>query len=189
MNRTKLIWLNYLVSTIVATSSTTAASRMAPSGAMRPMHPSSVLRPPMIRNSVVAPRHFNSASRDRFTRFRRFNDGDHDFDDRRHRFNEIIIVDDFGFPFFPFFYPYPYFYYPYGYYYYNQPAYGGAYGSASIVAQVQERLARAGYYHGAIDGVIGRRTRSAIRAYERAHNLRIDGVISRQLVVTMGLRY
>jgi peptidoglycan hydrolase-like protein with peptidoglycan-binding domain len=32
---------------------------------------------------------------------------------------------------------------------------------------IQRRLARAGYYHGRIDGVMGPRTRSAMRAYER----------------------
>jgi len=49
---------------------------------------------------------------DRFHRFHRFNDGDFDRDDRFRRFrrfNEIIIFDDFGFPFFPFppFSPFP----------------------------------------------------------------------------------
>ena len=60
----------------------------------------------------------NSASR-----FRRFNDGDFDRDDgfRRHRFNEIIVFDNFGFPFFPFYYPY----YPYPYGYYSYPYFAG----------------------------------------------------------------
>ena len=38
-----------------------------------------------------------------FRRFNRFNDGDFDRDDRFrrfHRFNDIIVFDDFGFPFF-----------------------------------------------------------------------------------------
>ncbi len=45
---------------------------------------------------------------DRFRRFHRFNDGDFDRDDRFrrfhhfNRFNEIVVFDDFGFPFFPF---------------------------------------------------------------------------------------
>ena len=60
--------------------------------------------------------------------------------------------------------------YPYGYYGYN---YGSGYGysdsSGSRVAQLQSRLASAGYYHGAIDGVMGPATRRAIRAYERDH--------------------
>jgi len=89
------------------------------------------------------------------------------------------------------YYPYDSYAYPYSYnygsYYYNQPGY--AYGNGSVVIQVQSRLARAGYYHGPIDGVMGRGTSFAIRAYERDHGLRMDGVISRQLMRNMGLRY
>jgi Putative peptidoglycan binding domain len=87
------------------------------------------------------------------------------FNDRFHRFNNrtFIFVDTFGFPFF---YPYPYYgYYPYGYYGYSD--YG--YGSTSTAVEVQRRLARAGYYHGRIDGIMGPQTRRAIRAYERDH--------------------
>ncbi len=57
----------------------------------------------------------------------------------------------------------------------------------AAVIQVQRRLARAEYYHGAIDGVVGSGTRRAIRSYERAHGLPIDGQIDRQLLVKMGL--
>jgi peptidoglycan hydrolase-like protein with peptidoglycan-binding domain len=35
--------------------------------------------------------------------------------------------------------------------------------------QLQRRLARAGYYHGAIDGTMGPETRRAIRAFERSY--------------------
>jgi hypothetical protein len=50
---------------------------------------------------------------------------------------------------------------------YSDPAYG--YADRSSIAQLQRRLARAGYYYGAIDGIMGRQTRRAIRAYERAY--------------------
>jgi hypothetical protein len=127
----------------------------------------------------------------RFRSFNRFNDGDFDRDDgfrRFNRFNEVIVFDNFGFPFFPFFgspffpsyYPYPY--YPYGYGY--QSGYGV---NDSLVVQVQRRLASAGYYSGPIDGVVGSGTRRAIRAYERSHGLPIDGAIHRRLLATMGL--
>jgi hypothetical protein len=93
---------------------------------------------------------------------------------------------------FGFGYPYSYGYYPYdysyGYYGYNRPGYN-SYANGSIVIQVQSRLARAGYYRGPIDGVMGPRTHYAIRAYERDHGLRVDGMISGQLVRNMGLRY
>ena len=128
---------------------------------------------------------------DRFHRFHRFNDGDFDRDDRFRRFHRFhnetfVFVDTFGFPFFfPYpFYPYPYYgYTPYGYYGYG--AYG--YGSTSAVVEVQRRLARTGYYHGRIDGIMGPQTRRAIRAYERHHNMRAYGLIDRRLVATLGL--
>jgi Putative peptidoglycan binding domain len=129
-------------------------------------------------------RHF-----DRFDRFHRFDR----FDRFHHRnFNDVIFIGDFGFPWwwgwgwgwgYPYGgYGYGYPYYGYGYggygYDYGQPGYGpyggygyGGYGNASHsrVAELQRRLARAGYYHGAIDGIMGPGTRRAIRAYERDH--------------------
>ncbi len=71
-------------------------------------------------------------------------------------------------------------------YYASRPVDGGGY-RGSIVARVQERLAHSGYYAGSVDGVMGPRTRSAIRAYERRHGLPIDGAIDRRLLATMGL--
>jgi hypothetical protein len=91
----------------------------------------------------------------------------------------------------PFWYGYPYYgYYPYGYGYYTGPrevVYRAATADRSTVVAVQQRLARAGYYRGAIDGVAGVGTRSAIRSYERAHGLQVDGLIDRRLLATMGL--
>jgi putative peptidoglycan binding protein len=114
-----------------------------------------------------------------------------DFDDR------FFLFGDFGDPFF--YYPYPYYgYYPYGSYpydygygsydSYNQPVYqSSARYTDSVIGEVQLRLARGGYYHGAIDGVSGSETRRAIRAYEHAHALPQDGRIGERLLTTMGL--
>jgi Putative peptidoglycan binding domain len=115
-----------------------------------------------------------------------------------------------GFPFFGGYYAgYPY----YGGYYSGYPYYGSYYGGYpygynnyyygsgspysynqysnrdydAVVIHVQQRLARAGYYRGPIDGVIGPRTRYAILAYERNHGLPADGVIGNRLLRTMGL--
>lgn len=115
-----------------------------------------------------------------------------------HNNNDFIFIGGFGFPYWGWGWGYPYGYgygygygYPYGYGYgynygnyygdagygygygdqgygYNDRGYG--YGAGSRVAQLQRRLARAGYYHGAIDGVMGPQTRRAIRAYERSHD-------------------
>jgi len=104
-----------------------------------------------------------------------------------HDHDRFVFVGGFGYPFWydPWYYPYDY--YPYTYY---NPAVdyeaAGVY-DASLTVQVQRRLASAGYYHGAIDGVMGPATRRAIRSYQRSHNLPVNGVISDQLVATMRL--
>jgi hypothetical protein len=112
-----------------------------------------------------------------------FNRHFHDRDDFRHFHDrDFVFIDTFGFPFwgypwgwgYPYPYPYGYYgYYPYGYGYYGDAGYGYGYGSdyrytsRSRVAEMQRRLARAGYYHGSIDGIMGPQTRRAIRAYQR----------------------
>jgi hypothetical protein len=98
-----------------------------------------------------------------------------------------------GYPFFG--YPYGYGYYPYGYGYgggyygygpgyygygaayygngyYGNRYYGSGYGynsRQSTVVRLQQQLARAGYYRGSIDGIMGPRTRYALRAYQHDH--------------------
>src|SRR5438132_10448820 len=168
MNSKKFILLSCVVPCVFAVSTATAQMRgHRASMARMPMHSApmqgSTARMPMRRAPTLS-----SASG-----FRRFNDRDFDRDDRFrrfNRFNEIIIFDNFGFPFFPFYYPYPYYPYPYGSYY----PYGGGV-NVSVVVQVQRRLASAGYYSGPIDGVMGRGTRRAIRVFERSHGLPVDG--------------
>ena len=116
---------------------------------------------------------------DRFGRFSRFNDFHHNH--RFHHFNHFnnaVFIGDFGFPWWwgwgwgPWWGGGWGWGYPYGYYGgYNYGDYGSGYGygdsSQSRVAELQRRLASAGYYHGAIDGILGPATRRAIRAYER----------------------
>jgi hypothetical protein len=100
--------------------------------------------------------------------------GTHHF--RRFHNRRFIFIDAFGFPAF---YPYPYSYY--GYYYpYSNNDYG--YGNVPLVVEVQRRLARAGYYHGPIDGILGPQTLRAIRAYERDNNMSAYGVLDRPLL-------
>jgi hypothetical protein len=108
-----------------------------------------------------------------------------------HHHNHFVFVGGFGYPFgYPWYDPY---YYPYGYYDYygyNRPDVyqGGSAYDDGLVGQVQHRLARAGYYHGSVDGVMGPETRRAIRTYERSNNLRVDGAISDRLLDTMNIR-
>jgi Putative peptidoglycan binding domain len=104
--------------------------------------------------------------------------GTHHF--RHFRNRTFIFIDAFGFPAF---YPYPYSYYPYDYHGYNDDGYH----NVQLVVEVQRRLARAGYYHGAIDGILGPETRQAISAYEHDHKAPAYGVLDRQLLRTLGL--
>src|SRR5437667_8461446 len=100
--------------------------------------------------------------------------------------DRFIFVGGFGYPYYWNWYPYwgwgvpyafNYGYYSYGYNpsygynydHYSDPGYSYGYADRSSIAQLQRRLARAGYYYGAIDGIMGPRTRRAIRAYERAY--------------------
>lgn len=108
----------------------------------------------------------------------------------RHRSRSNVYFGiGLGYPYYGYGSPY-YGSYPYGYGYYNRPRtviYDTVYTDDATVAAVQRRLARGGYYRGAIDGVIGNGTRIAIRAYERNNGLRVDGRIDRQLLATLGL--
>lgn len=112
--------------------------------------------------------------------------GNNNWRHHRHHRSRLFFGVGFGYPFG---YGYPYYgYYPYGYYGGpRETVYQAATVDRSVVIEVQRRLARNGYYRGAIDGVIGNGTRSAIRSYERAHGLRIDGLIDQRLLATMGL--
>ncbi|MEP6821926.1 MAG: peptidoglycan-binding domain-containing protein [Chthoniobacterales bacterium] len=97
------------------------------------------------------------------------------------------------------YYPY-YSSYPYGYgfgypffgtsFYYGSdyPGYSSSSDGGSVVVAVQQELARAGYYNGSIDGIAGNGTRSAIRRYERATGLSVDGRIDSDLLSAMGIR-
>jgi Putative peptidoglycan binding domain len=93
-----------------------------------------------------------------------------------------------GYPY-PYYFPYGY-YYPYGYYnpYNGGPVYDNGYSGATIVVDLQKQLAREGYYHGAIDGIVGPATRRAIRGYERDHGMPVDGQLTQRLLEQMDLR-
>lgn len=96
------------------------------------------------------------------------------------------------------YYPY-YSYYPYGYgfgypffgtsFYFSNSYPRSSYSDGgSVVVAVQQQLAGAGYYRGAIDGIAGSGTRSAVRQYERATGLPVDGRIDSDLLSAMGIR-
>ncbi len=43
--------------------------------------------------------------------------------------------------------------------------------------QLQKALRRAGYDPGPIDGRIGKKTRAAVKAFQRRQNLKADGIV------------
>ena len=198
MNSKKIILLGCVAACVFAASTATAQMRghggsmrgmgmrgapMSHSMGRMPMH-----RGPMM-NSPSGFRRFGDRGfnrNDRFNRFNRFNRFDHRFHRFNHfnHFNNVVFIGDFGFPWWWGWGWGPWWGSgwgwdggsgdPYGYYGgYGYGGYGSGYGygdsSGSRVAELQRRLASAGYYHGAIDGILGPATRRAIRAYERDH--------------------
>ena len=193
MNSKKIILLGCVAACVFAASTAMAQMRghgssMPRMGMRGPPMSHSMGRMPMHRgpmmNSPSGFRRFGNRDfnrNDRFGRFNRFNDGrfvrNHRFHHFNH-FNNVVFIGDFGFPWWWGWGWGPSWGwgsgYPYGYYGgYNYGGYGSGYGysdsSGSRVADLQSRLASAGYYHGAIDGIMGPATRRAIRAYERDH--------------------
>lgn len=85
----------------------------------------------------------------------------------------------------PYGYPYPYDYPP--------PYYGTYQGRVvddsheSLEAAVEQALAKKGYYHGDIDGVIGPMARQAIRDYQRDNGLAVTGRINNGLLGSLDL--
>ncbi|MEI6831851.1 MAG: peptidoglycan-binding domain-containing protein [Candidatus Omnitrophota bacterium] len=46
--------------------------------------------------------------------------------------------------------------------------------------QIQKALKSAGFYQGAVDGKIGTKTKGAIIKFQKAHNLKADGVVGKR---------
>jgi hypothetical protein len=111
---------------------------------------------------------------------RGFHDGFHRHDFRHD--HDRFFTGDYD-PYYGYDYPYygPYYGYDYPYYGYDDP-YDGYYNdkageySGTIIA-VQKELAKLGYYHGPIDGVIGAETRKAISRFQSIDKLSVTGQI------------
>lgn len=114
----------------------------------------------------------------------------------------IGVGGGYGYPgYYGYGYGYPYGYgYSYPSYYYGQyptgyvttttystSRYGDLAYDDNLVIAVQRRLARAGYYHGPIDGIAGRATRSAIARWEANHGMYADGRIDHRTLRALGI--
>ena len=195
MNSKRIVLLGGVAACVLAASTATAQMR-GHGGAMGGMGMRGGFMPhsmggmpthgsPMM-NSFAGPSRFGHSNFNGVNRFDRFNDGrfvrNQPFNrfnhfDRFHHFhhfhhvNNVVFIGDFGFPWWWGWGPsWGWDWgYPYGYYGNYAPGYGYGNSNGSGVAELQSRLARSGYYHGAIDGIMGPATRRAIRAYERNH--------------------
>jgi hypothetical protein len=88
------------------------------------------------------------------------------------------------------FYPYyGYDYYPYDYYTDVEPSYQDYANQQpdSNVSAVQNDLAQLGYYSGAIDGVFGADTRTALTRYQIDHQLQVTGSLTNETLQSLGL--
>jgi Putative peptidoglycan binding domain len=114
--------------------------------------------------------------------------GDH-FRDRDHfrHDGDFFFGGFYGYPYYGYDY-YPYYGYDYPYYgdydyndgYYSDAQispYRGAPSGQTVVA-VQKELAKLGYYHGQIDGVVGPETRKAISWFQSVDKLSVTGQIN-----------
>jgi len=56
-----------------------------------------------------------------------------------------------------------------------------------LVASVQKRLSKLGFYSGTVDGEMGSQTAAAIRRYQLAENLNVTGQLNPQTLKSLGL--
>lgn len=102
-----------------------------------------------------------------------FRHGDHFRHDRDFFFG---VPYGYDFPYYGYHY-YPYDYYPYGHYSYYSDDSNDYSDTMNTVIAVQQELARLGYYHGSVDGVIGPETERAIRWFQSVDKLPVTGHI------------
>src|SRR5437762_773120 len=77
---------------------------------------------------------------------------------------------------------------PYVTYAYDGPIYGyNGLSPDQVTVNVQEKLARVGYYDGTIDGMLGQMTREAIAAFQADNGLAITSAIDEPTLATLGL--
>ena len=139
-------------------------------------------------------------------------DWHHDWDRRHRHFDHgrvFVFIDGFWWGLDPGFSPdyaydnYPYDDYgyanngyPYDYYDYSPNTYDDEQGNApsdqdannATVSAVQSKLAKLGYYRGAIDGVEGDETQAALARYQEDYDLSVTGTLTAATLQSLGLR-
>jgi hypothetical protein len=140
-----------------------------------------------------------------------------DWDKRRAHFDHshvFVFVDGFWWGLYPWDY-YPYYGYDYGDNPYDSDGYPDDYGgypydgteyspsqaysyyngytpsgtnSKGVVGAVQSKLATFGYYHGAIDGILGDETEAALARYQQDQDLSVTGTVTGATLHALGLQ-
>ena len=59
--------------------------------------------------------------------------------------------------------------------------------SGNEVKQIQQKLKEWGYYKGEVDGVYGSKTQSAVRAFQKANGLTVDGIAGEKTLSAIGI--
>src|SRR5437763_11091216 len=124
----------------------------------------------------------------RYAAFRNYNRQWHDRSWWRSHYDRIIFVNN-GWYYWNAGYWFPAWgYAPSVSYVYDGPMYGyNGWTPDRITVEVQQQLARAGYYDGPIDGLLGPMTREAIAAYQAENGLAITSAIDEPTLATLGL--
>ena len=124
----------------------------------------------------------------RYAAFRNYNRQWHDRSWWRSHYDRIVFVNN-GWYYWNAGYWFPAWgYAPSVSYVYDGPIYGyNGLSPDQVTVNVQEQLARAGYYDGPIDGLLGPMTREAIAAYQADNGLAITSAIDEPTLATLGL--
>jgi hypothetical protein len=124
----------------------------------------------------------------RYAAFRNYNRQWHDRSWWRSHYDRIIFVNN-GWYYWNAGYWFPAWgYAPSVSYVYDGPIYAyNGWTPDQVTVNVQEELARAGYYDGPIDGVLGPMTREAIAAFQADNGLAVTSAIDEPTLATMGL--
>ncbi len=59
--------------------------------------------------------------------------------------------------------------------------------SGTVVKNIQTKLKRWGYYTGAVDGIYGSKTKSAVQYFQRKNGLTADGIVGNATAKAMGI--
>ncbi len=124
----------------------------------------------------------------RYAAFRNYNRQWHDRSWWRSHYDRIIFVNS-GWYYWNAGYWFPAWgYAPSVSYVYDGPIYAyNGWTPDRVTVDVQEQLARAGYYDGPIDGVLGPMTREAIAAFQADNGLAVTSAIDEPTLATLGI--